>query len=227
MNLILPMIKEEWRMHSTLFGGMFGVFPLMILCSTFLGALLHPYYSMIIPERQMLLIISYLFVMFGASAGGFGLLGREAMNRRFGQSSLIAYSSRTLPVSEKQIFSAFFVKEILYYIAYWTLPFVGGFFFASFFIGYPAATSMHLFISLTLSFLLGLTVSFVLSTIFVNTNKRLFSAVFVVLLTIAYIYQDKLSSLPSFQYMITKAMTQLLGSLGFVGSGSVVSILSM
>jgi hypothetical protein len=139
----------------------------------FVGSLTLPILKTIIPIRQFLIIFQYLFVLFGLSIGSFGLFGREIMNRRFGQASLLAYSSRTLPVSERKIFFNFVVKDIIYYFILWILPFALGFALASPFISISFVYSLSLLLILTLSFLIGLSVVFFLSTIYAHSIKLL------------------------------------------------------
>jgi len=108
LEILKAMIKEEWRLHTSLFGSrMFALFPLLIGMSAFIISLFLPYMTKVMTIGQMLQSAHYLFIFFGVSIGAFGLFGREVMNRRFGQASLIAYSSRSLPISERIIFLNF------------------------------------------------------------------------------------------------------------------------
>jgi hypothetical protein len=176
LQILRSMIKEEWRIHSSLFGGsMFALFPIIMMVITFLGSISLPYLKEIIPTSQMLVILNYTFLLFGLSVGAFGLLGKEVMNRRFGQASLLAYSSRTLPVSERNILANFIVKDIIYYFFLWILPFGMGFAFASFFISVSLTYTLSILSIATLSFLMGLSVSFFLSTIYAHSAKILIS----------------------------------------------------
>ncbi len=123
------MLKEEWRMHSNLFGNNgFSLFPFFIFLFTFFVSLVLPVFREIFTYAQIALgnALSVSYFLAGM-VGAFGLLGREFMNRRFGQASLIAYSSRTLPVSERLIFANFLVKDIVYYFVLYVLPFIAGF----------------------------------------------------------------------------------------------------
>ncbi|HMK15831.1 MAG TPA: hypothetical protein VK450_02805, partial [Methanomicrobiales archaeon] len=113
------------------------------------------------------------FLLAGASTGAFGLFGREVMNRRFGQASMIAYSSRSLPVSEQAILLAFFLKDTVYYLCFWVFPFVAGLAIASPFAGFPAGSVLRLLVTLSLAFLMGLSIVFLLSTIYVHSAKAL------------------------------------------------------
>ena len=101
-DIFKSMMKEEWRMHSSLFGHSgFALFPVFIFLFTFFVSLVLPVFREIVSDAGIALGMHYFFLLVGGMVGAFGLLGREFMNRRFGQASLIAYSSRTLPVSER------------------------------------------------------------------------------------------------------------------------------
>lgn len=205
LEILRSMIKEEWRIHSSLFGGlMFALFPIILLIIAFAGSLTLPFMSNIIPIQQLFVIFQYLFVLFGVSIGSFGLFGKEVMNRRFGQASLLAYSSRTLPVSEKKIFSNFVIKDIIYYFVLWVLPFVLGFAFASFFISLSIVYALSLLLIFTFSFLMGLSVIFLLSTIYAHSSKALV-LVLVALVGLVAVYSlgANLSVLPAFSLFPT------------------------
>jgi hypothetical protein len=206
LELFKSMVKEEWRIHSSMFGGlMFAMFPVLLTVITFLFSLMLPILNMLIPVRQVLTILQYVFVLFGLSVGSFGLFGREVMNRRFGSASLVAYSSRSLPVSERRILTNFFVKDIIYYFFLWIAPFALGFAVASLFLSISFVYSLSLLLILTLSFLIGLSVSFFLSTIYAHSLKILlaflaFSAM--IALSAALVSNQALSSL-IFSYVPT------------------------
>jgi hypothetical protein len=174
LDILRSMIKEEWRIHSCLFGGaMFALFPVILVVLAFFGSLTIPTLNAIIPIRQFLSIIQYAFVLFGLSVGSFGLFGREVMNRRFGHASLLAYSSRTLPMSERKILLNFFVKDVLYYFLLWILPFALGFALAAPLISVGFVYSLSLLLILSLSFLMGLSIAFILSTMYAHSIKIL------------------------------------------------------
>ena len=173
-KLFTCMMKEEWRIHSTIFGSLsFALFPVMIFGIAFMGSFLLPLFRAVMPPGQMVTIIHALFLLLGIMVGGFGLIGMEAMNRRFGQASLIAYSARSLPISEREIFTTFVIKDTVYYFILWVFPFVFGFFLASPFIGIPLVLPLLLLLTLTLTFLTGLSGIFLLSTVYARSRRAL------------------------------------------------------
>lgn len=184
LELFTCMMKEEWRLHSTMFGSLsFALFPVLIFGIVFMSSFLLPLFRAVVPAGDLALITTGVFLLLGVMVGGFGLLGNEVMNRRFGQMSLLAYSARSLPLSERYIFTNFIVKDIVYYLFLWVLPFVLGFAVASPFIGVPPYYPLLLFVSLTLTFLFGLSAIFFLSTVYSRSKPALaimFTAVLVI-----------------------------------------------
>jgi hypothetical protein len=173
-ELFVAMMKEEWRVHSTMFGNLsFALFPVMIFGIAFMGSFLTPLMRATVPAGELTLVIHANYLMLGIMVGGFGLLGNEVMNRRFGQASLLAYSARSLPLSEKFIFTNFVVKDTVYYFFLWVLPFGFGYILASPFTGIPLTTALLLLLTLTLSFLFGLCTVFFLSTVYARSKPVL------------------------------------------------------
>jgi len=184
-ELFTSMMKEEWRLHSTMFGSLsFALFPVLIFGIVFMSSFLLPLFRAVLPAGDLGLVTTGVFLLLGVMVGGFGLLGNEVMNRRFGQMSLLAYSARSLPLSERYIFTSFVLKDIVYYLFLWVLPFVLGFAVASPFIGVPPAYPILLFTSLTLTFLFGLSAIFFLSTVY-SRSKPALAVIFTAVLVIA------------------------------------------
>ncbi|MFA6225851.1 MAG: hypothetical protein WC620_06660 [Methanoregula sp.] len=173
-ELFTAMLKEEWRVHSTMFGSLsFALFSVMIFGIAFMGAFLIPLMHTTLPAGNLTLIIHANYLMLGIMVGGFGLLGNEVMNRRFGQASLLAYSARSLPLSEQFIFLNFVVKDPVYYFFLWIFPFGFGYILASPFAGVTFASALLLLLTLTLSFLFGLCGVFFLSTVYARSRPVL------------------------------------------------------
>lgn len=165
-GLFWCMMKEEWRIHSTMFGSVsFALFPVMIGAIAFMGSFLLPLIRTSLPTGTLALLLHSNYLLLGLMVGGFGLLGNEVMNRRFGQASLLANAARTLPLTDRYIFSVFVLKDTLYYFLLWVLPFGLGFLLACPYTGISPWTAILLILSLTLSFLTGLSLIFFLSSL--------------------------------------------------------------
>lgn len=173
-GLFWCMMKEEWRVHSTMFGSVsFALFPVMIGAIAFMGSFLLPLIQSSLTPGNLAILLHSNYILLGFMVGAFGLLGNEAMNRRFGQASLLAYAARSLPLSDRYIFTIFVIKDTCYYFLLWVLPFGLGFLAASPCIGIPFQVPILLTISLTLSFLTGLSVVFFLSSVYGRSRPAL------------------------------------------------------
>ncbi len=185
-KLFRYMIKEEWRLHSSMFGSLsFALFPFMIGGMAFMGSFLLPFIRRSLPPGNLSLILHSNYLLLGFMVGAFGLLGNEAMNRRFGQASLIAYAARTLPVSDRAIFTIFVLKDLVYYFILWVLPFSLGFLLASPFIGVPLYLPFLLSLTLTISFLSGLSLVFFLSSLYSRTHAGVLAIIGILILGFA------------------------------------------
>ena len=213
-EMLRLLMKEEWRTHSSVFGGaMFSLFPVVIALFTFGFSLFIPMFETIITLETMYLGINYLGLLFGFTVGSFALLGREVMNRRFGHTSTIAYSSRTLPVSEKRIFFNVVLNDIIFYSVLYIIPFFTALSAASFFTGAMPVFQPFLIASVFLSFLMGLSASFFLSTVYVRSPKA-FSffmlAVFGALVAGGFAFSSgMLMMLPSFSFFVWQDIPSL------------------
>lgn len=180
-ELFTAMVKEEWRVHSTMFGSLsFALFPVMIFGIAFMGAFLLPLMRSTLPAGNLAIIVHANYLMLGLMVGGFGLLGNEVMNRRFGQASFLSYSARSLPLSDRFIFTNFVVKDTVYYFFLWVFPFGFGYVLASPFIHVPLSSALFLLLTLTLSFLFGLCGIFFLSAVY-GVSKPVFWALLLVI----------------------------------------------
>lgn len=227
-ELFRSMMKEEWRMHSSFFGNRgFALFPLVIVAVSMLLSLSMVVFGRIVSQTQVLLGLHYMLLFMGCMVGGFGLLGREVMNMRFGQLSLLAYSSRTLPISEKEIFSNFLVKDIIYYFFLYVLPFTIGFAAGTVFVG-PRYSFVLLLTALFLSFCIGLSLVFLLSTIYANLGKK--ALLLVMLIPAALLLFPRgtgtvsLYALPSLSFYLGPSVDVLLTCLALILIPSAVSL---
>ncbi|HEU17709.1 MAG TPA: hypothetical protein ENO06_03150, partial [Methanolinea sp.] len=187
-ELFLAMFREEWRMHSTIFGSLgFALFPVLVAAITFMGSAMIPYLEAVIPGGTLSLVVHLQFLLLGVMVGGFGLLGQEVMNRRFGQASLLAYSSRSLPISDRRIFATFVVKDTVYYFLLWVLPFIAGVTFGIPLSGLSLSFVGLITVTLTFSFLFGLSLVFLLSMLYAKSPALLALVVSGVILIAAVI----------------------------------------
>ncbi|WP_292424036.1 hypothetical protein [Methanoregula sp.] len=228
-ELFVAMVKEEWRVHSTMFGSLsFALFPILIFWIAFMGSFLLPLMRQALPAGELSLILHANYLMLGFMVGAFGLLGSEVMNRRFGQASLLSYSARSLPLSERFIFANFVVKDTLYYFVLWVLPLALGFLLASPFIGVPVTLPLLLALTLTLSFMSGLCAVFFLSSVYSRSKPALAAILAILAVAAGALYlvtgQNPAVYYPPLNLFLAFSWTGLLISLAAIVCLFVVSI---
>jgi hypothetical protein len=234
LDIFKSMIKEEWRMHSNIFGNTgFALFPLFIFLFTFFVSLVLPIFREIFSYAQIALGMHYFFLLVGGMVGAFGLMGREFMNRRFGQASLIAYSSRTLPVSQRVIFANFLVKDVVYYFILYVLPFIAGFALAAELVPSGSfrlpGTLLTLLLTLSLSFMIGLSLVFFLSTVYAHSGKLFISGLLAITVFLLFVSgnpdSEFLYILPSLSFFLVPSGKQLLLSPLLITVPSALSLI--
>ncbi|SDK21588.1 hypothetical protein [Methanoculleus thermophilus] len=225
-DLFFTMMKEEWRMHSTVFGSRgFALFPVVVATFAFLGSLTLPVFSDVLPHQTAALLALVLFLLMGVMVGSFGLMGREFMNRRFGQASLIAYASRSLPVSERRIFAAFFAKDTVYYILLYVLPFAAGFTAATPFVSLDPMLGLLAFVSLTLAFLMGLSAVCLLSTLYARSVRLLIGAAAVLAVSGIAVSHSGIPVFPPYAFLLDPAPRPLVLALLLILVPAAASVL--
>ena len=120
--MIRRMLKEEWRMHSTLYRGRsFATFPLVVFALAFSATFITVNYSTL-GTSAIGSALEGLTLFIGLAVGSIGFSSRDAMKNVLGPMNLIVYSSRTLPVSETKLLLDFILKDIIYYTFLFLAP---------------------------------------------------------------------------------------------------------
>lgn len=120
--IVKQMIKEEWRMHSTLFKGRnFATFPLIMLGLSYLMSYAVLEYS-VLGMSTLSNIYQVLGAFVGLSVGAMGFSSKAMVDNVMGATNFLVYSSRTLPVSGRKLLAAFIVKDLIYYTALFIAP---------------------------------------------------------------------------------------------------------
>lgn len=169
MSLLKRMLKEEWRMHTQLFGGKrFALFPVFV----FAVSSLLIYGAGFIGFRSVEISIGAMIMSFflGTNVGTIGFVGKDALRNLLGEVNLLVFSSRTLPISEDRIITDFIVKDLLYYSLLLITPMAAGFMFME---GMVAADVARLWFAATGMFLAGVSISFFATTLYSKSRKAL------------------------------------------------------
>lgn len=157
------MFKEEFRLQASFFNRSYFLFSsLTIVLFTFIMGATLPMLRRTVAIDDLLLVAHWVLLFYGLSVGGFAMFGDRILERRFGSVSLLLASSYTLPIRFRRLFFLFYIKDTLYYIFFTILPMILGLALASIFLPISFSSLLFLFVSLTLSFLLGISFSVLL-----------------------------------------------------------------
>jgi hypothetical protein len=178
LDLIKLMLKEEFRFRTTYSNKYnFLGFPILIMIFTFILAYLSPQLLKEISLEQILLMLHSTIFLYGFSMGAFAFLGREYIDQTFGHIKFIVSSPEVLPLSFRKTIMAFYLHEIIFYIFIAILPIMFGLMLSIPFTGFSILGILTLIFAATLSFLLGISFSFFMATIFLK-NEKVFVAAF-------------------------------------------------
>jgi hypothetical protein len=154
-RLFVVMCREEFRLHSELFGGRrFAAFPAFVgLVAA--GAVWLTVEQTATSAAGVAAGLHALVFVFGLQTGSVGLVGRDAMRNLIGGATLVLFAARTLPLSERRLLGAFLCSDLAYYAVLFLLPLALSLAVAG--VG-PAGLAL-LWCSTTLTFALGLAVT--------------------------------------------------------------------
>lgn len=154
------MLKEEWRLHTSLFGGArFALFP-VLLTGLVLGTV-ATITTFGVPATTSLVAMHVLVALFGLQTGSIVFLGEDALENLLGNLTLLVYSARTLPVSQRRLLGIFLIKDLVYYAGLFITPLTLGLLPLVLLTGLPALTLAATWLSLTLTFLFGMSITII------------------------------------------------------------------
>ncbi|SFB98444.1 hypothetical protein SAMN05444422_103353 [Halobiforma haloterrestris] len=156
--LFVALLREEWRLHTRLFGGWrFAFFPLVVAAVAVAGtvALLESGLA----DGTILLGVHVLAAGFGLYSGTAAFAGSDMLENVFGELSLLLGSAETLPLSRRRLLGLFLLKDGLFYAVVFVLPMA-----AAAVVLAPARTPaaiaaavVGLWLSLSIAFAVGMT----------------------------------------------------------------------
>ncbi len=177
VKILKLMFKEEFRLQASFFNRSYFLFSsLTIILFTFIMGATLPMLRRAEAIDDILIVAHWVLLFYGLGVGGFAMFGERIMERRFGSVSLLLASGYTLPLRFRRLFFLFYIKDTLYYIFFTILPMILGLALASVFVPISSSSLIFLFVSLTLSFLLGISFSVLLFAVL----ARLGAAVLVI-----------------------------------------------
>lgn len=191
ISLIEWMIKEEWRMHTELFGvKKFVLFPLVIFTVSSIMVLALTAYGVSFEQLQFL--IHFLMLFFGLNVGVIGFVSKTSMDNLLGDKNLLVYSSRLLPFKKSFLLLNFILKDFIFYFILFILPLlISNLFYGSLTV-LPILTVSYL-----LSFGLGLGATFLFSSVYskISSSKPALFSLAVLIIAAVYSFNISLEAL--------------------------------
>ncbi len=169
-TLLRLMLKEEYRMHVSYSSQtIFLALPAFVcIVSFFIGMTLGNLTQSVSLEEMIVLTNVGLF-LYGLSVGAFGFLGRTYIERRHGRFNYLIAMPTTLPLSFKKTFLGMFLRDVVFYLALILLPATAGLLIAVPFAPLSLFSVLSVFLCILLTFLLGISLSFLVSVIYTRS----------------------------------------------------------
>jgi len=187
LRIIRLMLSEERRLNSAMIGKVqFLMFPMMILFMSFVLALSSKQLLREMPMNQMYTILHSIILIYGIGVGGFALFGERIAQKRFGEVTMLLETPTIQPIDFRSMFLNFYVKDIIYYILYSIIPLTAGIGLTIPITGFRLASVLFLLLTITLTFLIGISFSFFLSSMYVRMKWIFGGIVLAVLAFILY-----------------------------------------
>lgn len=123
--LLAQLAREEWRMHARLFGGRrFALFPTFV---ALVAAGATAFFALAGADAGTLVAGLHVVVaLLGLQVGTVGFEGRDALENLLGDTTLLLFSARTLPVSRRRLLVAFLLNDVGFYVGLFIAPLAVG-----------------------------------------------------------------------------------------------------
>jgi len=193
--LFVQLVREEWRLHTSLFGGRrFALFPAFVAALT-VGT--TAFFSLAGADGTALVAgLHVLVFLAGLHVGTIGLVGRDALEDLLGETTLLLFSARTLPVSERRLLLAFLVKDVAYYAVLFVLPLSVGLAPLVVLTTYELAAIPLALLTTTWTFGLGAATSLALVSVYTRSRLAVLAAVAALAAGVAFRGQELLALTP-------------------------------
>lgn len=170
------MLKEEYRTHTSYSGtSRFLSFPVFVfVLSSIMGLTIEKILETI-SLAQLATFVHLSAFVYGLSVGTFGLMGRQYLERRYGRSNYLIAMPYLLPISFKQTFLGIYLRDSIFYVVLMLVPASLGLALAASIMGFSLASVGLLFVGALVTFMFGLSLSFLASVLYIR-DVRAFTA---------------------------------------------------
>ena len=169
--LLRVMLKEEFRVHASYSGRMmFLAFPLIITIFSLAIAVTSGRLLAYTPLADAILLLHVSVFLYGLSVGAFGFLGRQYLERTNGTRNYVVAMPGILPMRLRRTFFGMFVRDAIFYVALLVAPATIGLALSVPVTNFRLTSIAILFGTSLLSFLLGMALSFFVSTVYMRSR---------------------------------------------------------
>ncbi|MGA1792861.1 MAG: hypothetical protein ACMUHM_02825 [Thermoplasmatota archaeon] len=166
MGLVRLFLLEEVRLRRSFSSSLsLLVFPELVLLGSLAGYIFIPALESSITYTQVHTGILSGLLLFGISMGGIAFLGKEFIERSLGPVNMLAASSSHHPVSERRMYLAYFLHDLLFYLVLILFPMTLGLLIGTIVHPMPAERFLIITAAHWSTFLLGLSLSLIISSI--------------------------------------------------------------
>lgn len=188
LTVLRLMLTEEYRLHVSYSSPrVFFSMPLYVFMIAFFFAATLPLLEDSIPVEDILLFTNAGVFVYGLSVGAFGFLGKTYLERRYGRSNFLVAMPFLLPFTFRRAYASMYLRDVIFYITLILVPGLGGVLVASAVADYHVSSVLVAFTTVTLSFLLGISFSFLASVLYLR-SKALFLIMIIGFLALALGY---------------------------------------
>jgi hypothetical protein len=206
MQLIKLMIMEDYRMQAAIIGKFqFFFFPILIAIFALVISLSSTVLLENVPLDRIYFLLHMIILVYGVSVGGFAMFGEQIAERRFGHINLILQSPELQPIEFRTLFMLFYVKDIILYLFFSLIPIIMGIGFSIPVTGFKITSVAFLFVTITLTFLTGISFAFFLSTVLVRMKA---AAAVILVFVLAIFGIGRFTDLYEFESLIPSLMFQ-------------------
>ncbi len=149
------------------------IFPEVTLMGALAGYIFLPQLVGSFTYDQIHMAILGSLFMFGVSMGGIAFLGKDFIERSLGPVTMIAASISYHPVDEKKMYLSYFLHDLVFYLFLILLPMTGGLLLGTIIRPMPVDRFLIITAAQWSTFLMGLSLSMLVSSLINNPKRRL------------------------------------------------------
>jgi MFS family permease len=175
MHLLRLMLREEYRLHVSYSSArMFLAMPAFVFLISLVTSLTLRNLQGTIDLEEMMLGLNSGACLYGISVGALGFMGRTYVERRQGKYNYVVAMPALFPMSYRSTFLGMYVRDIVFYMVLILGPAALGLASAAPLVGYSYYAVLSVSLTLVLSFLSGISLSFAVSVIGSRSRVALF-----------------------------------------------------